>query len=274
MKPVVKIHGHRGARGLFPENTITSFIEAVKLGVDGIELDLVISKDLKVVVSHEPWMNHLFCSKPNSKSIKKNELINLYNLNYSQIKKYDCGKRGNKNFPKQKRVAEFKPLLSEVIKKTESFIKTNDLPPVLYNIEIKSEKKGDNIFHPKPKLFSRLVYETIALFHINDRIMIQSFDIRILREIKKINDSINLGLLVKKKSSLESNIRKLGFIPYAYNPNHKLVNKKLVNKAHKMGMKVFVWTVNNVKDMKNLMKQSVDGIITDYPNISKSFIKQ
>ena len=75
-----QIHGHRGARGLFPENTITAFIEAVKLGVRTLEMDVVISKDLKVVVSHEEWMNEVFCLQPNGKDIEINskEKYNLY----------------------------------------------------------------------------------------------------------------------------------------------------------------------------------------------------
>ena len=93
-----QIHAHRGFRGLYPENTITAFKNAAKLGTFAIELDIVISKDSQVVVSHEPWFNHKICSEPNGKPVKKFHQHNLYQLNCDSIKQYDCGKRGNKKF--------------------------------------------------------------------------------------------------------------------------------------------------------------------------------
>ena len=99
------IQGHRGARGLLSENTIQSCIEAVKYGVDGLEIDVVVSKDGQIVVSHEPWMSPLFYSFPDGKPvIARHEASSLFliNLDYSEIKKYDCGSRGNPLFPSQK----------------------------------------------------------------------------------------------------------------------------------------------------------------------------
>lgn len=92
----VEIHAHRGFRGHFPENTLTAFKEAIKAGADYIELDVVISKDSQVVVSHEPWFNPKTCTSPEGKAITKRSKNNLHKLTYAEIKKYDCGKRGNK----------------------------------------------------------------------------------------------------------------------------------------------------------------------------------
>ncbi|MGZ4091157.1 MAG: glycerophosphodiester phosphodiesterase family protein, partial [Bacteroidia bacterium] len=177
VKTHIEIHGHRGARGLWPENTITGFIEAVKSGVDYLEMDVIISGDKKVVVSHEPWMNPDFCTDPAGKEIENSgEQLNLYKMSYAEIIRYDCGKKGNKEFPLQKAVPEYKPLLWEVVTKVDAFSKANHLPPVNYNIEIKSEIQHDEIYNPMPGIFVDLVYEEIKKLHIEARIILQSLD--------------------------------------------------------------------------------------------------
>jgi glycerophosphoryl diester phosphodiesterase len=271
----VQIHGHRGARGLFPENTITAFIEAVKLGVRTLEMDVVVSKDLKVVVSHEEWMNEAFCLQPNGNVIELNskEKYNLYKMNYGEIASYDCGSKVNPEFPFQKNSPEHKPLLSDVINTVESYTKNNNLPEVTYNIEIKSELFGDHIFHPEPSVFVQLVLNELELHPINNRFILQSFDVRILQEIKKIKSDIVIGLLVENYDSLQTNLKRLGFIPNMYNPEFPLVTPELIKELHHKNIQIIPWTVNEITDMKNLITMGVDGIITDYPNRAIELIK-
>lgn len=264
----IEVHGHRGFRGLFPENTLRAFKQAAKLGVDYLELDVVITKDSQVVVSHEPWFNPNTCTSPEGKAITKRTKNNLHKLTYSEIKKYDCGKRGNKKFPQQYKEAEYKPLLSEVIETMEAFAKENNLPPLKYNIEIKNNKFGDGKYHFETKTTVALIYNVIEKFNINERIIIQSFDTRCLREIHKINPQLKIGLLVANFTSVKLNIGKLGFTPYSYNPADKICKSKTIEQSHKLGCKVIVWTVNTEKEMKKFMDLGVDGIITDYPNIA------
>ena len=114
-----EVHGHRGFRGLYPENTLTAFKAAAKSGADYIELDIIISKDSQVVVSHDPWFNSKTCTQPDNKKVKKSNQRNLHAMTYAEIKKYDCGKRGNKKFPEQLETEAYRPLLSEVIKTME-----------------------------------------------------------------------------------------------------------------------------------------------------------
>lgn len=264
----IEIHGHRGFRGHFPENTLTAFKEAVKLGVDAIELDVVISKDSQVVVSHEPWFNYKICSEPNGEPVKARKQHNLYKLSYSEIRQFDCGKRGNKEFPQQKAMSEYKPLLKEVIESIEKFTKENNLPQIHYNIEIKSMKIGDGKWHPRPPIFAKLVMNVLNQYKINDRVLIQSFDVRSLQAIHKIDPNLKIGLLIVNVGSVHHNIKKLGFTPYTYNPAAKLVNAKTIKEAHEYGCKVIVWTVNSESEMKKLIKLGVDGLISDYPNIA------
>lgn len=264
----IQIHGHRGARGLFPENTITAFIEAVKLGVRTLEMDVVISKDLKVVVSHEEWMNEVFCLQPNGNDIEINskQKYNLYQMPYAEIALYDCGSKANPEFPNQKNNPEHKPLLSEVINAVETYTKNNHLPGVIYNIEIKSELAGDTIFHPTPSAFVKLVLNELDFHLINNRYILQSFDVRILQEIKKLRSDITIGLLIENKDSLQTNLDNLGFIPNMYNPEFPLVTVELIKELHHKNIQIIPWTVNEIADMKTLITMGVDGIITDYPN--------
>ncbi|MDP2385074.1 MAG: glycerophosphodiester phosphodiesterase family protein [Bacteroidota bacterium] len=264
----INIIGHRGARGLFPENTLSSFVEAVRLGVDALELDVVISKDNQVVVSHEAWMNEEFCTRPDGITVEPNskEKYNLYKMDYEEIRKYDCGKRGNLNFPTQKAIPEYKPLLGEVISTIEAFTLTNELPPINYTIEIKSEEPEDGIFNPNPKTFVELVYNELIKHDVLDRCVLQSFDVRILQELNKKHPEITLALLVENNDNLEINLKRLGFVPPIYSPEFILINEELINELKKLNVKLIPWTVNESADMIHLINLGVDGIITDYPN--------
>jgi glycerophosphoryl diester phosphodiesterase len=262
------IQGHRGCRGLMPENSIPGFIKAIELGVTTLEMDVVISKDHKVVVSHEPFMLHSICLKPDGNSIDEHEEkdLNLYRMDYPEIKKYDCGSKGNKKFPCQRKIQAYKPLLGEVIETAESFVSEKKLKPVYYNIETKCTPESDNNFHPSPERFVDLLVEVIREKHVEERSMIQSFDIRTLQYLRKAYSRIKTVLLVDNSAVPSENLDALGFIPYAYSPNYLLVNRNLIDFASEKGMKIIPWTINEPADMKRLIQLGVDGIITDYPD--------
>ncbi len=271
----IEIQGHRGARGLFPENTITAFIEAVKMGVDALEMDVIISKDSQVVVSHEGWMNEDFCLQPNGNPVEKNsrEKYNLFKMNYAEIVKFDCGRNGNPHFPSQKKISEHKPLLSEVFTKVEAYVKENNLPSVKYNIEIKSDVAEYGIFIPNPKTFVELLYNEIKKNNFLERIIIQSFDVRVLQELRKKDSEIIISLLVENREELMTNLNRLGFIPQIYAPDFVMVNEKLVRELKNMNIKLIPWTVNETSDMEKLISLGVDGIITDYPDKAIELLK-
>jgi glycerophosphoryl diester phosphodiesterase len=267
MSKKISIQGHRGARGWFPENTLTSFMEAIKLGVDTLEMDVVISQDRQVVVSHEAWMNEVFCTRPDGKEVEANSSgkYNLYTMAYAEIARYDCGIRGHKEFPLQKKIAEHKPLLTEVITKIEAFVAENKLPAIKYNIEIKTDG-DDDVFNPEPNKFVELVYNEIEKYKIIERTNLQSFDSRILQEIKKRDPAIQMALLVENNDGLDINLNRLGFIPNTYSPDFCLVDSKLVEQVHERNMKLIPWTVNETTDIKKMISLAVDGIISDYPD--------
>lgn len=230
-------------------------------------MDVVVSKDGLLVVSHEPWMNESICSL-NDEKLKGNikEQHNIYQLTYEQIKKYDCGSHGNERYPEQKKIAATKPLLSEVIDTVEKYIAANRLKSVYYNIEIKSTSDGDDVFHPKPKEFSNLLYNLLKKKNVLQKSTVQSFDVRTLQAMKQIDSTVALALLVFNADGVKKNLETLGFIPHIYSPNFALVNKALIRQCHQKNMLIIPWTVNDQKKMKQLKKLGVDGLITDYPD--------
>ncbi|MFA0962363.1 glycerophosphodiester phosphodiesterase family protein [Roseivirga sp. BDSF3-8] len=267
------LQGHRGARGLMPENTIPAFKKALEFGVSTLELDVVISADSQVVVSHEPWINPEICSFSDTVELNSSSArnYNLYRMSYDSIARFDCGSSGNPRFPGQQKMNVSKPLLSEVFKVIEEYISANDLGEVSYNIEIKSSVRGDDLYHPAPGPFSDLVYQTIARSGINNqRMVIQSFDFRALRYWHQTYPGIKLAALVEGEAGSapgpDALIKELGFTPAIYSPHYSLLSPESIRAYQQEGMKVIPWTVNESADMKNLMQQGVDGLITDYPD--------
>ena len=271
--PKFDVQGHRGARGLRPENTIPGFLVAIDSGVTTIEMDVVITKDKQVVVSHEPWMSAAICLDPSGSPLqaKEEKKFNIYQMTYDEVKQFDCGSLKNEDFPAQEKMLMPKPLLSEVIGAVENHIKSYASYEVDYNIEIKSSPAGDKKFHPAVEEFSDLVYDLVDQYLPLERIVVQSFDFRVLKYWHKKYPSIRLALLVENTKSIDSNLTKLGFRPSIYSPYFKLMSKEKVNYLHKQKIRVIPWTVNEVSEMLSLKGMGVDGFITDYPDRAKKY---
>ena len=187
-------------------------------------------------------------------------------MNYEEVAKCDCGSKGNARFKDQIKMSTNKPLLEDVIKAVETHIKGETLFEVNYNIELKTEKNGDGVFHPNPQEFSKVVYELIDQYLPWNRVIIQSFDFRILKYWHEHYSNVKLAALVENVKSIKSNIQDLGFIPNIYSPDYELLTESKIGELHKMGMHVIPWTVNEKAVMQQLEKWKVDGLITDYPN--------
>lgn len=267
------LQGHRGARGLAPENTLLAFRKALDIGVNTLELDVVVTKDQQLVVSHEPWMNADICIDPEGNAIPKESEkdFNIYQMTYEEVKAYDCGSKYNSAFPEQKLESAYKPLLKEVLNMADN-ISRNHGNKIRYNIELKSLPEGDEVYHPKPKEFVKLVMGLLKSETKLKRVNLQSFDFRILRELHQSYPEVGLAALVYQ-TDMETALEDLGFVPEIYSPYYPLVNKDLVKAAHEKDMKVIPWTVNDLDPMKSLLKMGVDGLITDYPDRALKFKK-
>jgi glycerophosphoryl diester phosphodiesterase len=271
--PTFDVQGHRGARGIKPENTIPAFIAALDLGVTTLEMDLAITNDNQVIVSHEPWMSAAYCLTPSGKEISEKEEMkyNIYKMTYNEVKLWDCGSKGNVRFPEQEKTKSVKPLLSDVIVAAENHIKSYTRYEVDYNMEIKSMPEGDNKFHPTPEVFSDMVYQLIDQYLPLERVVIQSFDFRVLKYWHTKYPNVRLAALVENLKTIDENIKDLGFTPAIYSPDYKLLSKSEVKYCHDLGMKVIPWTVNDKTEMLELKTWEVDGFITDYPNRAKEY---
>lgn len=268
-QPVFDVQGHRGARGLMPENTIPAMIKALELGVNTLEMDAVISRDKDVVISHEPYFNNEISLSPNGKDIsfKDEKRYNIYKMDYEEIKKFDIGNKIHPRFPGQQKFKAHKPLLKDLIDSVESYVRLHKLPKPVYNIETKTIPKGDNEFHPEPAEFVDLIMTVVNKKKIAKRVIIQSFDMRTLQYLHQKYPNIKTSLLIDEKEPFETYIEQLGFKPTIYSPYSILVGKGLVDRCHAMGIKIIPWTVNSTKEIEYFKNLGVDGIITDYPNL-------
>ncbi len=264
--------GHRGCRGLMPENSIPAFVRALDFpAVVTLELDLAISKDNQLIVSHEPWFNPDICHLPNGDSIpgRHAEKYLIYQTNAADIRGYDCGSWGNARFPQQQKTRTYKPTLREVVEAAHA-----KRMNIRWNIEIKSQPEWDGLRHPPVEEFAMRVIAEIRALKIERAVTVQSFDVRALQAMSRQAPDITLALLIENMQGFDANLEKLGFVPTIYSPYYQLVSKKLVRKCHAKNIKLIPWTVNDVASMRGLIRLGVDGIITDYPNLIEGVGKE
>lgn len=263
---------HRGGRGLMPENTIPAMLHAIDLDVTTLEMDTHISKDGRVVVSHDPYFNENITTTPEGKSLTKEEAQQrlLYTMSYDSIAKYDIGLKPYPAFPQQQKIAVHKPLLSALLDATEAYAKQKN-KIIFYNIEIKSKVGGDLKLHPPVEEFVDRVMQVIHEKGIAARTIIQSFDPRALQVMHRNYPQGATSLLIEanEKRSLDEQLQQLGFLPSIYSPHFSLVTSSLLQQCHEKGMKVIPWTVNTIEEIKKQKQLGVDGIISDYPDLFK-----
>ena len=270
-KKHIDIQGHRGCRGLLPENSLPAFEKAIDLGVHTLELDVVVSKDLKVVVSHEPYINSEICKLTDDGLADSTMALrfNLFEMTYDHIKSFDCGSKYIARFPEQKKIKTYKPLLSEVFE----LVNTKN-SKVKFNIEIKTQQAYEyGIFTPQPNLYVNVVLDEIKKSGLIENINLQSFDLEILEEIKKQSPKIPVALLVDEDETINSKLKRLSYRPEIISPYFKLLSQQMVKDYQSEDYLVIPWTVNGVEDMKKMIVWGVDGIITDYPDLLMSVLE-
>ena len=263
--------GHRGCRGLMPENTVPAMLHAVGMGVTTLEMDIVFTKDKKAILSHEPFFNHEITTKPDGSFIEEKEErnYNIYRMTYDEVKTYDVGMKPHPRFPKQQKMKAVKPLLSDVIDAVNKDMMTRRRPFPYYNIETKTQPATDNIYHPAPAEFVELLMAVIKEKGIEDHVIIQSFDFRTLQYLHQHYPDMKTAMLIEDfdKRGLEAELKALGFTPTIYSPAYQLVNEELVKKCHDLNIKVIPWTVETKEEIEKYKKMGVDGVITDYPDL-------
>ncbi len=266
----MEVQGHRGARARYPENTIPAFEYALQVGVDVLELDMAITQDGKIVVSHDPHISAKICLNAKGRKLEKEPLI--HELTLAQVKTYDCGTLINPRFPHQRPVSPTQiPTLEEVFK----YVKDSKHPvakKVRFNIETKSFAD-----HPEytvaPAEFAKRVIAVVKKHHMMNRVILQSFDYRTLEEARKIEPKIVIAALSETKGEdLVASAKKLN--ANICSPDFEMISGDTVKKLHDIGVQVVPWTLNTPEDWKKAIDMNVDGIITDDPGELISFLKK
>jgi len=264
------MQAHRGGKGLMPENTIPAMLHAIDMGITTLEMDMQVTKDGQIVVSHDANFNYGFTTTPEGDTLTPAEAKKriLYQMTYDSIRKYDVGKKYYAAVPRQKKMAAVKPLLKELLETTEAYAKKKGLP-IRYNIEIKSNKNGEGVSCPPYKEFTDLAMKTILPFQIGNRMVIQCFDTRTLQYMHKKYPQVQTSFLVgdKEKASLNQQLKRIGYTPEYYSPHYSIVTPQLVKECHEKNMKIIPWTVDDIETIKKLADMGVDGLITDYPDL-------
>lgn len=268
--PTFSAEAHRGGRGLMPENTIIAMKDAMSHPkITTLEMDTHITKDGKVVVTHDDYLSPAFMLTPDGKEIPKKDAkkYNVFQMDYDLLKTFDIGTKFHKDFPQQKKVKTYIPLLADLIDTVQTEIRTKNKQQYFYNIETKSSDKGDGITNPTPEVFVKLLMDVIKKKKIENFVVIQSFDKRTLQVLNKKYPHIRTSFLVNNTKSYEENIADLGFKPFILSTAFKMVDENLVKKAHADGVKIIPWTANTVEEIERLRGLGVDGIISDYSNL-------
>jgi glycerophosphoryl diester phosphodiesterase len=257
--PRILVHGHRGARAVRPENTIPAFEYAIRVGADVLELDMAVTKDDVVVVSHDPVLQPPICSGGQAPAV-------IRQLTFAEVKKWDCGILANPAFPRQEPVPGTRmPSLDEVfaLAARGSFE---------FNIETKIFPDRPELT-PTPERFAELVLERIRKHGLQERVILQSFDFRTLRAMEKLAPGI-------RRSALYSGPPR-DFVAIAQesgaqivSPEHPLVTPEGVRAAHEAGFKVVPWTANTPAGWKRLVEAGVDAIISDDPAALLAYLKE
>jgi glycerophosphoryl diester phosphodiesterase len=256
----VEVHGHRGARAVLPENTIPSFNYAIDHGADAIEMDVAVTKDDVLVISHDPVLNPEICRSPGGSQV-------IRALTFAELRLWDCGSLINPRFPNQK------PVPGTPIPALEEVFALANRGKFLFNIEAKLFPDHPELT-PTPEHFAELLLATIDRHNLRPRVIVQSFDFRILIKMESRAPDIRLSALVEDET--------LGdFVSTAHSaraqiiaPEKGLVTPAKVIAAHDAGLQVIPWTANTPQDWDHLLAAGVDAIITDDPAALIAYLKK
>ncbi len=290
------LQGHRGARGLMPENSLPGFAKALSIGVSTLELDLAITKDNKVVVIHNPRFEPEIARNADGQWLKESGPA-INSLTLDEVRTYDVGRLNPnasyaKRYPRQQAIDGTRvPTLSEVFE----LVKKAGNETVRFNIETKLSPDNPDLSLP-PEEFARIVLAVIQKHKMQDRVALQSFDWRTLQEVQRLAPEIPTSYLTVNQSWLNNTqIGQPGPSPWmsgfdidtydgsrpraikaaggrVWSSYYQEVDAASVAMAHELGLLVKVWTVNKPREMEKLIDLGVDGIITDYPDVLRDVL--
>ncbi len=257
----LEIHGHRGAMAAFPQNTLPAFRHAIEVGADFVELDLAVTADDQVVIVHDLTVNPEVCLGPDGEPLK--EEVPVRSMTLAELKKLDCGSLPSSKFPSAATVPGTRiPTLAELFELCAG----TELPGggrIRFNIELKGVPARTDLT-PSPERFIELLLQVLQRHGMERRVIVQSFDHRYLRELRRQAPSIPISLLIQ--NTLPDLVAMAAVLrAEVVAPDKEWITQEDVKALHTAGVRVVPWTVNDEADWKRLTSIGVDGIITDDP---------
>ena len=256
----IEVHGHRGARARRPENTLPAFQYAIERGVDVLEMDMAVTKDNVIVISHDPILRPPVCTGPRESAV-------IRTLALAEVRQWDCGKEKNPAFASQE------PVPGTPMPTLDDVFQLASRGKFAYNIETKSFPDHPE-YTPPPDEFARMVLEKVRQYKLEKRVMVQSFDFRTLAAMRKLAPEIQLSALTSTDSREFRAITAGAAHAEIISPEFHLVTPAKVEAAHKAGLKVVPWTANKEADWDRMVAAKVDAIITDEPTSLIAWLEQ
>ncbi len=247
---MVEVHGHRGARALFPENTIAGFLYAIGVGCDAIEFDVLATRDDVLVACHDPVLKRRVL-------IPRLRTRTVRGLTLEELRLADCGSRKNRRFRRQT------PVPGAVIPTLREVFDLAARGNFGFDVEVKCFPRRPH-FAPSPARIAELLVAEIERARVAPRVTVLSFDFRVLRALRQIAPGIRTAALYEFGGRDFVSIAReaqTGIVA----PYHRVVTPGKVEAAHCAGIRVLPWTANRPRDWKRLIRAAVDGIITDDP---------
>jgi glycerophosphoryl diester phosphodiesterase len=255
------VQGHRGTRGYLPENTLPAFAKALDMGVTTLELDTGVTKDGVVVVHHDRRLNPDVARGPDGQWVSSPGPA-IHSLSYEQLQRYDVGRirPGSEyaaRFPQQK------PIDGTRIPRLADLFALAGKTSVRFNIETKllpthaDETVG-------AEAFARALMAEIRKAGLERRATIQSFDYRTLKIVEREAPEIETVYLTEAKDSLPQKVKAAG--AKIWSPDFHALTRETVDEAHRLGLRIVVWTVNEPADIARMIEWGLDGVISDYPD--------
>ena len=265
----IEVQGHRGARALRPENTLPAFSYAIEAGVDTLELDIQVTKDQQLVISHDPLISQVLCLAPGGKPV--GDHVRIHQLTLAEVQAYDCGSLKHPHFPRQVPVpGTFIPSLEQLFAMVAAS-PSSKARRVRFNIETKIVPRFPEQ-SVTPEEFAKLLVQVIAKHGLSDRVSVQSFDYRTLTAVHRVAAKIPLIPLIGENFPFWPGLIQATSAA-VLSPMMDWLTAESVAEAHRLHVRVIPWTANEVADWDWLLAANVDGIITDDPAALIAYLK-
>jgi glycerophosphoryl diester phosphodiesterase len=294
----IAIHGHRGARGHAPENTLAGFETALRFGVTALELDINVSSDHRIIIHHDPRLNPAITRDPNGTWITGSDQA-LYSMSLKELQQYDVGCLDigtpyGRHFPHQRPVHEERiptlPQLADMLRRVGA-------DQTFLNIEVKIDPQNPG-WSPPPSKFATLLLKELNEIGWLNRTWVQSFNWHVLKAVQDQEPAVPTGYLTSEQPDFNTvAVKQLntspwlaGFDPVNFDddlalavqqaggcywgPNYLDLTELRVQRAHQVGLEVHTWTVNKPIDIAQLCRWGINGVTSDYPDRARSALSR